>query len=77
MKSRARNTGFETGQTIPRSGNYAVFHTRHPLVREVTLLKEHTFPACAKCVLPVQFDLLQAVPAESARDRFRLLMHTG
>jgi hypothetical protein len=77
MKSRAKKTGFKTGQIVQRSGNYAVFHTPHSLRREVTLLKEHAFPACSRCVLPVRFDLLQAVPAETARERFRLLMHAA
>jgi hypothetical protein len=75
MKSHARNMEFETGQTIPQSGSYSVFHKQHHLRHEVTLLKQHTFPACARCAVPVHFDLLHAVHAESARDRFRLLMH--
>ena len=75
MKSHI-GKGFETGQIIPQSGNYAVFHKPHLVEREATLLKEHVFPACAKCMVPVHFDLLHAVRAESAREKFRLLMHT-
>jgi hypothetical protein len=37
--------GFETGQIIPQSGNYAVSHKPHLLKREATLLKEHVFPS--------------------------------
>jgi hypothetical protein len=68
--------GFETGQMIPQSGNYAVFHKPYLLQPEVALLQQHAFPACAKCMVPVHFDLLHAVRAESAQDKFRLLMHT-
>jgi hypothetical protein len=75
MKSHIRK-GFETGQIIPQSGSYAVSHKAHLLKREATLLKEHVFPACAKCKVPVHFDLLRALQTESARDKFRLLMHT-
>jgi len=75
MKSHIRG-GFETGQIIPQSGSYAVSHKQHLLEREATLLKEHVFPACAKCGFPVHFNLLHAVQTESARDKFRLLMHT-
>jgi hypothetical protein len=74
MKSHIRE-GFETGEIIPQSGSYAVSHKPHLLTREATLLKEHVFPACAKCIVPVHFDLLHAVQTESARDKFRLLMH--
>ena len=60
MKSHIRE-GFETGEIIPQSGSYAVSHKPHLLTREAALLKEHVFPACAKCIVPVHFDLLQAV----------------
>jgi len=68
---------FETGQIIPHSGSYAVSHKPHLLIREATLLKEHVFPACAKCEVPVHFNLLHALRTESSRDKFRLLMHTS
>ena len=76
MKSHIRE-GFETGQIIPHSGSYAVFHKPHLLTREATLLKAHVFPACAKCEIPVHFNLLHALQTESSRDKFRLLMHTA
>ncbi|HXA83814.1 MAG TPA: hypothetical protein VNZ47_01985 [Candidatus Dormibacteraeota bacterium] len=75
MKSHI-GKGFETGQVVPQSGSYTVSHKPHLLTREATLLKEHIFPACAKCMVPVHFDLLHAVQTESAQDKFRLLMHT-
>lgn len=74
MKSHI-GKGFETGQIIPQSGSYAVSHKPHLLKPEATLLKEHVFPACAKCEIPVHFNLLHASQTESARDKFRLLMH--
>lgn len=76
MKSHV-GKGFQTGQIIPQSGSYAVSHKPHLLEREAALLKEHVFPACAKCEVPVHFKLLHALHTESSLDKFRLLMHTA
>jgi hypothetical protein len=63
-----------TGDVVPRSGIYTVFH-HHRLSRHVPLLRSGIFPACHKCTTPIEFELLRAMPIESARSRFRLLMH--
>lgn len=62
-----------TGDMVPRSGIYRVFH-HHRLARQLTLLRSSIFPACHTCTTPLEFELLRAVPIESARSRFRLLM---
>jgi len=53
---------YKTGQEIPDSGIYKVFHQQHRLPHEVTLLKGETFPRCAKCGDLVEFELIQAAP---------------
>jgi len=61
-----------TGEQVPRSGTYTVFHT-HP-IRDIKLLRNWIFPACPKCSSAMQFALAAAIPNESALERFRLLM---
>jgi hypothetical protein len=65
---------FESGQLVPRSGTYRAIH-RHPVAREVLLLKNHIFPNCVQCSVPIQFATVNWVPRESASARYRLLMH--
>lgn len=65
-----------TGDVVPRTGIYRVFH-HHRLSRQVPLLRNGIFPACKKCTTPIEFELLQAMPIESARSRFRLLMQAN
>lgn len=62
-----------TGDVVPRSGIYRVFHHHH-LATQVPLLRNGVFPECRTCTTPLEFELLRAVPVESARSRFRLLM---
>lgn len=64
---------FGTGQSVTQSGHYKVIHKAHSLQRDIPMLKGNTFPACAKCTLPVHFQLTQALTVNSARERFRLL----
>ena len=52
----------KTGQQIPESGVYKVIHQQHRLPHEVTLLKDETFPRCAKCGDRVVFELVHAAP---------------
>ena len=51
---------FLTGQAIPTSGVYYVFHPAHRLIRSVRLLKGDTFPRCSQCVDQVSFELQSA-----------------
>lgn len=64
---------FDTGQSVSRSGHYRVTHAAHSLRHDIAMLKGNTFPACARCALPVYFQLTQALKVNSARERFRLL----
>jgi hypothetical protein len=64
---------FKTNEEVPRSGIYRVLHTKHSM-RDITLLKGKTFPACPGCLSAIQFVLIRAIPIESAGARFRLLM---
>lgn len=54
---------YGTGQAIPKSGIYTVFHAQHRLPHEVTLLEGETFPRCAKCGNLVEFVLDQSAPS--------------
>lgn len=65
-----------TGEVVPSSGVYRVFH-HHRLARQVPLLRNGIFPACHTCRTALEFKLLRAVPIESARARFRLLMQAN
>jgi two-component system, chemotaxis family, chemotaxis protein CheY len=53
---------YSTGQAIPKSGIYTVFHEKHRLPHEVTLIEGETFPRCAKCGDLVEFVLDQSAP---------------
>jgi hypothetical protein len=64
---------FTTDEQVPRSGLYRVSHAKHA-IRDIKLLRRGSFPACPKCKLPVQFSLIEAIPIESASQRFRFLM---
>jgi hypothetical protein len=70
---RHRTTTFIPGQRIPASGTYRVIHA-HPMRPEVNLLQGRFFPRCGQCIRVLEFELIRAVPFESAQNRFRLLM---
>lgn len=53
----------KTGCTVPESGIYRVSHSQHNLPREVTLLRNQSFPRCSRCDEPVFFELLRSAPA--------------
>jgi hypothetical protein len=64
---------FSTGQRVPRSGIYKILH-KHSPADQMTLLRNRHFPSCHRCGIPMNFELVSAVPVESATARFRLLM---
>lgn len=68
-----RATRFTPGQRVPASGTYRVIHA-HPMRPEISLLAGGLFPRCAQCRRVVEFELMSAVPLESAQNRFRWLM---
>lgn len=45
-----------TGDAIPASGIYRVYHSAHRLPHEVTLLKDEVFPRCQGCCDRVEFE---------------------
>lgn len=62
--NRAGNrTSLTTGSSVPESGIYAVSHPQHSVPREVTLLRDQTFPRCSCCKEPVFYRLLRSAPA--------------
>lgn len=65
---------YSSGQAVPRSGIFRVTH-KHAVVHEITLLKNHIFPGCSRCSLPVHYAFVNWLPCESASSRIRLLMH--
>ena len=58
---------YRTGQAVPESGIYRVVHGEHRLPHEVTLLKDQTFPRCAKCADLVEFEPLALAPTLGER----------
>ncbi len=52
---------FRTGEKIAESGIYRVFHHKHRLPHEVTLLRDEHFPRCAGCQDAVTFQLVRRV----------------
>ena len=73
---RHHTTKFAPGQRIPASGTYRVIHA-HPMRPEVNLVAGGFFPRCAQCMRVLEFELISAVPFESAQNRFRLLMQAS
>ena len=49
---------YSTGQEIPQSGIYCVFHPAHRLIRSVRLLQGDRFPRCSQCADEVSFQLV-------------------
>jgi hypothetical protein len=46
------------GDKILESGIYRVYHRKHRLPHEVTLLRDQLFPKCVKCEDSVYFELV-------------------
>ncbi len=46
---------YHTGDAIPTSGVYRVYHRAHRLPQEVTLLAGYPFPRCSRCSNAVTF----------------------
>jgi hypothetical protein len=47
----------KTGDTVPTTGIYSVYHSEHRLPHEVILVGGDTFPRCCKCGTAVTFAL--------------------
>jgi hypothetical protein len=53
---------FRCGDKILESGIYRVYHRKHRLAHEVTLLRDQLFPKCIKCEDSVYFELVRSAP---------------
>jgi hypothetical protein len=60
-RMRKKRLTFRTGEKILQSGIYRVVHRKHRLPHEVTLVRDQSFPRCAKCQDGVQFQLIRGV----------------
>ena len=69
-KSGARY--FKVGEKIPVSGVYRVFHVKHRVDHEVTLLAGETFPRCSRCQTSVEFELVAEAQAARNDSDFRI-----
>jgi len=71
----ARKSELRTGCAVPQSGIYSVSHPQHRLPAEVTLLRDHTFPRCARCSDPVYYRLERSAPAFTDPDHFSVTLY--
>jgi len=73
---RVKANALRTGCEVPESGIYRVLHSQHRLPREVTLMKNHSFPRCSKCSEPVYFELERSAPsAGSYSGSFNVMLY--
>lgn len=49
---------FSTGDPVPETGIYYVYHPAHRLIRTVRLYRGNLFPRCSQCSDRVEFDLM-------------------
>lgn len=77
MSSTGPNKGtvLRTGCVVVASGIYRVWHPQHRLAAEVTLLKDHFFPRCSRCLEPVYFELVRSAPAGISPYRFNVTLY--
>jgi hypothetical protein len=52
-----------TGEVVPVTGIYSVYHTEHRLPEEVILVGGDQFPRCSKCPVRVTFAMVRAAKA--------------
>jgi len=57
-------THLHTGEVVPTTGIYAVYHAEHRLPHEVILVGGDKFPRCSKCGSSVRFGLVRMARAE-------------
>jgi hypothetical protein len=66
---------FRTGEKIDASGMYRVYHAKHRVPHEVTLIRGEIYPCCERCDAAVRFKLLRAIP-EIDSDRGFVRLYT-
>src|SRR5947209_19935178 len=52
---------YKPGQIIPRTGIYRIYHSRHRLMHEATLIAQSHFPRCKRCANAVRFVLVRPI----------------
>jgi hypothetical protein len=67
---------FVSGEVVPHTGIYRVFHGEHRLAHEVTALQGHTFPVCSKCSNEVHFELIRSAPLADTGSDFRVVLNS-
>ncbi len=65
---------YHTGDAIPTSGIYRVYHSAHRLPQEVTLLAAFPFPRCSRCSKTVTFRAIKA-ESEGLEQRHGIVLH--
>ncbi len=63
-----------TGERIPASGIYRVYHRAHRLPDEVALREGFPFPRCAKCSGKVRFRMMSAAAGDVA-EQHGIVLH--
>lgn len=66
---------YAVGDKVPKTGVYRVFHGAGPLVDEVTLVQNETFPRCAVCKGNVHFSLVKLVSWDGHDLSFRIRLY--
>ncbi|HEY6249753.1 MAG TPA: hypothetical protein VI685_07310 [Candidatus Angelobacter sp.] len=59
MKEEPDGLRYKPGQIVPRTGIYRIYHRRHRLMHEATLIEQTCFPRCKNCQNAVRFVLVQ------------------
>src|SRR5579872_1460083 len=72
----AKENDLRTGCSVPDSGIYRVLHSQHRLPREVTLIRDQSFPRCSQCSEHVYFELERSAPeAGGNRHGFAVMLY--
>lgn len=66
VKERRQRPRYEPGQIVPNTGIYRIYHNRHRLMHEATLIEANRFPKCKRCNEAVRFVLLRSIHSKDA-----------
>ena len=65
----------KTGEIIPASGIYRVYHEAHRLPHEVTLIEGYKFPRCQKCTTDVTFETVAVAELWKSGPSRTIILH--
>jgi hypothetical protein len=68
---------FQPGDQVPESGVYQVWHYRHRLYHDVTLLRGQSFPICSECGHNARFRLVRSGPLIDEDRNFSVALGHG